>query len=482
MSVIILIGIIYNMIIITYLPYIKGYFSYGTADTIYHINLINYIIINGNISIDNFYPLSHILASISILITDIYINNILIIMMALLGIIFIFSIFSLIKRVVQNKNIALLASFLCLLCFTGEYVITFVPNAFALILLPLFLFSLLLKNQEKNLIPMIIIQILLFTTIVFFHVLVAIFILLVLILYYLIDKYIIKSSVNISKNFIWIGFISIIGWLSYTVLWDPTFIKLINWLNGETIDSPVESATQVFSNSSIPIINIISIVLLTYGHLIIMLFAVIVFLIVLIKRKIKYSFFWCIGLLITSIIISLIWVLTPTGIDPYRPIRYVAIPLMISFVLCIFYLYEYKLIKKISYILIIIMLLIGVTSVYPSPHILKSNQQLTESSVITYNFNFTENSCVYTVYDKSRYFNSFNNDDINNSDFGDHYENFYNSTGDSYLLTTTEDMLFIKDVSIIKIIEEKDQLGIMLSNDTDLIYNNYYSYIYFKNR
>ncbi|MDO8724577.1 MAG: hypothetical protein Q7J35_00740 [Candidatus Methanoperedens sp.] len=151
--------IIVTIIIILFLPILRGYIFYGRADALSHLGEINYIILNGSISNDNFYPMLHILTTSIKYLTNLNLNLIIMSIHPLLSIFYIISVYLLAKKIAKNFNQALLIIAFSSILLFGHLHLSFTPNGTSFLLTPFILLLYLRKEESKswvNTIPLLI--------------------------------------------------------------------------------------------------------------------------------------------------------------------------------------------------------------------------------------------------------------------------------------------------------------------------------------
>ncbi len=165
-----LIAILIPIIILLFLPIIKGYPTYGTGDHLYHIGEVKDILQCGNFGENNFYPNLHILTASSILVTG---DGVISIVNFISRFFFFLSPISmyLFFRIIFNKKdemklaLILASSFL----FFGSYCIYLAPYNQSFLLIPIMLYLYFKRGTLKNTILFSLLFIIILISYTFYH-------------------------------------------------------------------------------------------------------------------------------------------------------------------------------------------------------------------------------------------------------------------------------------------------------------------------
>jgi hypothetical protein len=193
-----LIAILFPIIILLFLPIIRGYSTYGTGDHLYHIGVVKDILLYGNFGQNNFYPNLHILTASSILVTDGDIISIGNFISRFFFFILPISMYLFFKIIFKKKNemklaLILASSFL----FFGGYCIYLAPYNQSFLLIPIILY---LYFKRETLIDTVSFSLLLFIFVIsfnFYHPLNSLLLILVF-LFLLIIFYIFPKIIHIN--------------------------------------------------------------------------------------------------------------------------------------------------------------------------------------------------------------------------------------------------------------------------------------------
>ncbi|KYC46420.1 MAG: hypothetical protein AMQ22_02144 [Candidatus Methanofastidiosum methylothiophilum] len=130
--------IIYSRISILLMPYIRGYVSWQ-GDNISHLGLVKDIVLIGNIQSTNFYPVTHILLSQTIILTDLETRTLLNVSTLYFSILFIIFTYLLASTIFSNRGQQILAVLLAGVIFIGgAYNVFLMPNGWSIFFIPLF--------------------------------------------------------------------------------------------------------------------------------------------------------------------------------------------------------------------------------------------------------------------------------------------------------------------------------------------------------
>ncbi len=129
------------------IPYMLGYFSYGTSDELSHIGEFQNIVLSGHFSSYNIYPAAHIIYSTVSLTSGIKPNIVSLILPSFFSMLFIIGIFIFSKyhlysnTYLFNKNTLSIVYLISLIYFFGHFHFSNVPNYTYFTLMPIFLYS-----------------------------------------------------------------------------------------------------------------------------------------------------------------------------------------------------------------------------------------------------------------------------------------------------------------------------------------------------
>jgi len=383
--------IMMSYIIIFLLPVLRGYAFYGAGDPLSHVGYIKDIYQTGHIGSGNFYPATHIIVAITTMISDapyLAIIKLTPTMFSFLYFLFIFFLCKDLMRVEKKVAITVVSCYIPLIL--GYYTL-FSPNGLALLILPLILHLYFSKTTERSL-EYAILLILFLLVLPFFHILVAFFLTFVFIVHYIVEFVYAKSCKNMeiianpipSINPILILLITTITWFSQSARWGGSAMRVSRWIRGEVVVKPINEATGMLEKANLSFAEFVLLIIKMYGGYII--FGIIAFIGVLfvlrgIKSIPKNDLFLCFLLISTSVLSLLLVFVIPTGMDPLRPLRFVAFPLQLFVGLTLYKLTGIGKRRIINFLVILLLLfpaVIGMFNVHYSPYIMRPNEQVTQ--------------------------------------------------------------------------------------------------------
>jgi len=155
--------------ILLFMPMIRGYEIYGREDVLSHIGWVREILDYGNIGSTNVYPINHILASCSVMISGIGIDTLSMAIPAIFSIFYIFSFIVLVRQMgIGKENQLLILGFASILIF-GNLQLSFAPQSQAFMLLPLSIYLCIRSRQTQWNLSFIILSIVWIFLLVFYH-------------------------------------------------------------------------------------------------------------------------------------------------------------------------------------------------------------------------------------------------------------------------------------------------------------------------
>lgn len=396
--------IIFTNLIIILLPVFRGYFISSGGDEISHLGMIKDIALTGRAGGENVYPISHILGISLSYISGLDSRLIIKIVPTIFYLIYIGGLYSLAKVMGEKfGQVLLVMAFGSVLLFT-YFNIFFLPTQFFLYLIPLTLSLLCKKNISAHRIDYKIIFLIMLLPMPFLHPLGSFFLILTFLLFelsilmhhFLIRRGYVQSAAisHPSKTDLMPALIlSIIFfmWFSTFALFRTTVSRAYEWFVYGHGTPPVETMAEQLQMAGFTVLDFIDLLLKNYGHgLIFVLLSFIAIFIILRKLRLRNSprmeeIFLSLFFLIFSIfyIQSLLGDFICTG----RSLRVYCWPLMASTILNGIVFHEwisklrgkgFKICISLLTIIIIIAAIIGVFSVYCSPHIKVGNLQVTE--------------------------------------------------------------------------------------------------------
>jgi len=146
-----LIAILIPIIILLFLPIIRGYPTYGTGDHLTHIGIVKDILQSGTIEQDNFYPNVHILTASSILVTGADVISIVNFISYFFFFLSLISMYLLIRIIFNKKNEMKLALILAsTFLFFGSYCVYLAPYNQSFLLVPIILYLYFKRGDQLN--------------------------------------------------------------------------------------------------------------------------------------------------------------------------------------------------------------------------------------------------------------------------------------------------------------------------------------------
>jgi hypothetical protein len=259
-----------NLLILS-LPILKGYAFYGRSDSITHLGYIKDIFLTGNVGIDNFYPLTHILISLISMLSRIDFAKIMLMMNSFFYILYALGLFLLSKLLNKNKlEGALLPVAFCIILPMGVYNAEFYPIGISFMLMPLIIYIALMRTEFLSFKYSFLFIIFLFST-VFIHPLFAIILIIILFLYgisvmitHLIkDK---KFEINsIPLNSILITGVSLFAWISSYFIFKSRLTGIISWFNTEVHYSFISQYNTSLAKAKMGLLDTLILAFKFYG-------------------------------------------------------------------------------------------------------------------------------------------------------------------------------------------------------------------------
>lgn len=420
------IAILFTNTILLFMPFIRGYVTYGRGDVLTHIGFIKTITESSTVSSNNFYPIDHILSVTLYYITQITPLHIVNIIPPLFMLFYMISIYVLGTKITTNKKeVLLILVFSSILLFSNGSLI-FAPNIQSFFLIPFVLYLLVESRNNKSSWKFVLLLILFLFLIVFFHPVTTLFLVLIFLIIELsiyihnfLNKHNLKSSMikqQSTLRVIGICLITFFTWyFSYAYI-QRSFLRVTNWLIYGSDVSEYQAYSNIITTESIPISSLITFTADKYGQYILMASIGIIFStkLLLKYRRDKseyltnnYYLFFALGFLI-FLLLSMISFFGDTIIGFNRVFIYCF--LFSSFVCGLgFYIMlneksntnQYHFLKyridsckiktlKVTILLMCLLLLVYLSTfnLYFSPHIKMSNQQVSEMEIKGYNWFF----------------------------------------------------------------------------------------------
>lgn len=156
-----------NRLIILYIPYIRGYFSWR-EDNISHVGYLIDIIASGHISSGNYYPITHILLAMFYTVTEISQNILVNYSTGVFSIFYVILVYLLATVVLHTKKEQILAVTSVVIVFFS-YNVYLMPNGWSQLFLPIVVFLYFKSLEEYNFIQYKLLFVILLIIYPFFH-------------------------------------------------------------------------------------------------------------------------------------------------------------------------------------------------------------------------------------------------------------------------------------------------------------------------
>lgn len=401
-------GILITNTILLFMPFIRGYATYGRGDVLSHIGIIKDILNTASIGTNNFYPNDHILTASLSYITDISVEHAVNIVPPIFSLFYIFSIYIFIREIFgRKKEIRFVLMFASILLFSnGNFI--FAPSVQSFFFLPSIFYFYFKSRGSNNLFEFNLILIISLFFIVFFHPMTTLFLILIflilefcLFIYKKINKTHIYELHNLlerrSYNIILFLFVTFFIWyFSFTAITN-SFRKVTSSLLQKSGYSQAETYTELLKRTQPDFYDLIEVILNNYGQIIVLaslslFFSIFIFNIWRKNPKNKelnfYHFFFSFGTII-FILLSIIFFYNDLIIGFGRVSKY-TIFFSSLFVGLGFYLsfnrFELSVGKqRLKFVSLCVVLIIlshfSISNLYFSPTIKLSNQQVTKMEI-----------------------------------------------------------------------------------------------------
>lgn len=387
--------VVFANLIVILLPMFRGYFISSLGDEVTHLGQIKDIALTGHAGVSDVYPISHILAFQLCSICGLDSRLVIKILPSIFYLIYMAGLFILIRAISKEpRQVMLVMAFGSVLLFT-YFNYLFLPTQLFLFLVPLILFLFFRKNSSRSLsyATIFIITLLLMP---FLHPLGSVLLVGIFLIFELsvlihrswlakrsyTQKPAISYSLGTALAPAAIVFMIFFSWFSNFALFRYKLIQAYEWFVHGYGTPPVETMMEQWQMADFTILGFIDLFIKCYGHdLLFSLLSLIAIFIILRKAfssrtslKIEETFFPLLFL-----IFSLFYLSTLLGafISLGRSIRVFCWPLVASTVLNGMVFHErisklrdnrFKICVCLLTIIIIVAAIIGIFSVYPSPH------------------------------------------------------------------------------------------------------------------
>lgn len=375
--------ILINNFIILSMKNLRGYVFYGNADALTHMGYVRDIVSNGYISLDNIYPVTHILIGYISLVSNISTLEIANYIVPLLSILYILFIYILSIRIFNNRILAIPIILSSTVFIFSFFHTDLKPQFISLMTIPLILYFLYSTKEIHLKIPLILLIILT----PFFHPFTNLFFIISIFLVITLS-YSLKIRYNESCRIVWhllfISIVTFVFWVSsFNRVWGSSIVKLGSWLKGDVVAPITSGVPTIFEKLNLSSVEIIELLTKLFGHIIIFVGVSSIYIIGPLRKDRKYfilSIFFLSGILLQLTIMS-----GGIGLKVHRALSYATIlsPIFVgSFFYHVKNIYSGKTIGCVVIMLIVsLSWLIGALSIYPSPFIMLPNDQVTKADV-----------------------------------------------------------------------------------------------------
>ncbi len=380
--------LIYQIIFL--LPILRGYLFYGSEDPMSHVGFIVDIISTGYVGEDNFYPMIHILVAELTMLSKVSYLDIIMWVPSLISFSYVLFTILFCKRLnIDQKKLILLLCSCSVPLFLGFHTY-FTPYGLAFMaMIPMTLYTYIIQRRMAA--PRYIsIFIVLLIVVPFFHILIAFVLIYTLVMIYFFENKLVTIYDNLgapkSLRSVYILAISTLVWFLSSTIWAGSIKKVANFLYGIAGVLPVDRAFgQIDSAASYYSFFELMLVLFNWiGAYIIFgitsTFFGLYFLRNVPKSTLHEKLFFYLLVVFTILMLVLMFIF-PTGVDPLRPLRLLALPLHLFVGIMLYRLVEFnqnKVIKVITILLIfMIPAVICISNVHYSPTLLRPNEQIT---------------------------------------------------------------------------------------------------------
>jgi hypothetical protein len=422
---------IWNVLLLS-VPLIMNFSVYGRGDTLTHIGFIVDIVLYGNISLINEYPVIHLLAAALTFTTGVSIEKTSILLPIIFSLCFIIFIFACSKKFYKFYKGTIFLMILGSSLLFSSYHLLLSPYSQAVLFSPIIIFILLYFIANKSKASSLLILII-GLMIIFLHPLFALIFIIVLmcinIYIYINNKFSLKNSGGYN-SIIWVTLFITTTYLFMNIenfLALNSMYKFINFSLGSLKPSEYQTAIDIVQSTNVEYMRIIKAIIYKYGTYFLLFFLSILMLYNIVdeflKKRFQQSLLLIFNVLIISIVMYLISAFTLFIYLDFGASRLYKAGFVLSILvlpqylnICLFKddnIYHYKYIKIIFILSIIIFLtILSIYSLYPAPNNGFVNQQIVKSEYQSlntfYRFNCDHYDIVELGLESTRYFHAFN--------------------------------------------------------------------------
>jgi len=378
------------------IPVIRSYFFYGSDDSMTHAGYILDIMSTGRIGESNFYPMAHLLVAILTFVSEISYVDIMKCFPAMVSILHIIILIVFTRALIVNHKKLLLLFILFNIPLHLGFHTYFTPYGLtALLMLPLILYTYIL-HLTRSYLNFTFIFLVFLVSIPFFHILIGFVIIYLFVMLYFLGFFIkhksylnikLPTSLDLDKSYLPILILTITTflWFINSTHWGGSVRKVARFLSESTGILPVDraaghisSAANYYTSSELAIVFIN-----WFGAYILIGIVASLFAIYALKDLESTTFSEMLFLyifIISFILVLILFFIFPTGVDPNRPLRLLALPMQL-FVGIMLFKIKYLKFHKLAFISILILIFIStyvcIFNVHYSPSLLRPNQQVT---------------------------------------------------------------------------------------------------------
>ncbi len=263
--------ILLAVILLLFLPVIRGYFIFGDGDVLTHIGYMKDILQTSVIG-ENHYPIDHILGVIVNLWSGLTLEDITFFIPPVFSLFFIFSMYCVGKIISENTFERLIILVLSSILMLGEFHLAFTPNSQALLFIPLVLFLAFRIYEGVNNSKYQFLLLLTGFLIVFYHPLVTMMIVLILcimqIMQYIQEIYEHRTLKKINYTYMIVFILTVFAfWSSYIIMAIDVAKPLISRIFGDPrVESELQKNVNLFSQVNSDPLYVLHLIFNIYGH------------------------------------------------------------------------------------------------------------------------------------------------------------------------------------------------------------------------
>ena len=396
--------IIFANLIIILLPIFRGYFISDLADEVSHLGMIKDIVLTGHAGNSNYYPVSHILSSELSYICGLNSRFVIKIIPTIFYLIYMIGLY-LFARAIGKKfgQVLLVMAFGSVLLFT-YFNYLFLPTHLFLCLIPplLMLFYKKITSCSLGYATIFVIMLL---PMPFIHPLGSLFLVILFLIFgvsILIHHFLVRWAHAQSTTILHsptiviapalIVFIIFFMWFSYFAIFESTVRQAYEWFIYGHGTPPIETMSEQLQRANFGFYDFIDLLIKTYGHDVLFVLLSLIAVFIILRKVFSSKSSLKVEEILFSLVFSafsLFYISTLVGsfISTGRSLRIFCWALMASTILNGIVFHEqisrlrdkkFKACVGILTIIIILSAIIGIFSVYHSPHIKQANLQVTK--------------------------------------------------------------------------------------------------------